>query len=58
MFNSRSHSRQYTVAAILGAAGGGLAVALAGKAGPKVKSAIMHRVMMNMQAKGISPAEM
>jgi hypothetical protein len=46
------------MAAILGAAGGGLAVVLAGKAGPKVKSAIMHRVMVNMKEKGISPMEM
>jgi hypothetical protein len=58
MFNSRSHSKQYAMAAILGAAGGGLAVALAGRAVPKVKSVIMHRVMENMHQKGISPAEM
>jgi hypothetical protein len=58
MFNSRSHSKQYAIAAILGAAGGGLAIALAGKAGPKVKSMIMRRVMENMKEKGISPTEM
>lgn len=58
MFRSRSLSKHYATAAILGAAGGGLAVALAIKAGPKVKSRIIHRVMVNMHKKGTSPAEM
>lgn len=57
MFNSHSHKKQYAVAAILGAAGAGLAVKLARKAWPKVKTGLMPRIMHRMM-KGFNPAEM
>lgn len=58
MFHTHSHAKQYAVAAIVGAVGGKLAIALARKAAPKVRSGLMHRMMAGMQKKGFSPADM
>ncbi len=57
MFNSHSHKKQYAVAAILGAAGAGLAMRLARKAAPKVKTELVPRIMHRLM-KGFNPAEM
>ncbi len=57
MFHSHSHKKQYAVAAILGAAGAGLAMRLARKATPKIKTELLPRTMHRMM-KGFNPAEM
>ncbi len=58
MFHSHSHKKQYALAAILGAAGAGLAMKLARKAAPKLKTELMPRIMHRMMMKGFNPAEM
>ena len=62
MHNKGAHSRGYALAAIFGAIGGGLVVALATKAIPKMMSQMMSGMMRNMMAPmgegGCDPAEM
>jgi hypothetical protein len=66
MENRGSRARGYLLVGFLGAVGGGIAVALATKAVPRMLSQIMsrmmsemtQRMMARMQEAGISPAEM
>jgi CheY-specific phosphatase CheX len=62
MHDKRSHTKGYVLAAALGAIGGGLIVALATKAVPKIASQMMSGMMQNMMARmakaGCNPAEM
>jgi hypothetical protein len=62
MHNAGSHNRGYVLAAVLGAIGGGLVVALSTKAIPRMMSEMMPRMMQNMMAHmgegGFNPAEM
>ena len=44
------HNRGYALAAILGAIGGGLVVALATKAVPRIMSQMMPLIMQNMMS--------
>jgi hypothetical protein len=57
MNNPHASTKGYALAAILGAIGGGLLVAVATKAIPKMMSGMMHNMMMQMRAKGFNPAE-
>ena len=54
--------RHYLVAVILGAVAGGIVVAIATKAIPKIMSHMMsempQKMMVQMKAEGINPAEM
>ena len=61
--NSMSNQRKdYTVVFLLGAVGGGLFVALAAKAIPKMMtqlmSGMMQNMMSNMSESGCDPSEM
>ena len=65
MYNTGSSSRGYVLAAVLGAIGGGLVVALATKAIPKVMSHLMQNMgahmqgmMAQMRESGSGPLEM
>lgn len=63
MDNTYPHNRGYLLAAVLSAIGGGLIVAVATRAIPKMMSQMMPRMMQNMVARmegedGYSPAEM
>jgi CheY-specific phosphatase CheX len=61
MHSTGSHNRGYALAAVLGVVGGGLIVALATKAIPKMMSQMMSGMMQNMMARmgegGCNPAE-
>ena len=48
----------YVLAAAMGAVVGGLAVALATKAIPKIGSQMMQNIMVQMREAGFNPAEM
>jgi hypothetical protein len=62
MGNPSSRNRGYLLAALLGAMGGGLVVALATEAIPKMMSrmmpAMMQRMMAQMNEGGCDPVEM
>ena len=62
MKNSISSYKGYIVAAILGAVGGGLIMALVTRAVPKIMSQMMAGMMQTMMARmkedGCNPAEM
>ena len=62
MANTVSDRRKYILAASLGAAGGGLFVALATRAIPRMMSQMMSGMMQNMMSQmgeaGCDPAEM
>lgn len=53
-----SQARGYVVAAVLGAIGGGFAVAVATDAIPKLMSRMMQNMMGQMREGGFDPAEM
>jgi hypothetical protein len=53
-----TNRRSYILAALVGAVGGGLVVALATKAIPKMMSKMMQNMMSNMREGGCDPAEM
>jgi len=57
-----SDARRYVLAATFGAIGGGLLVALAAKAIPKMmskmRSGMMENMMAQMRKSGCNPAEM
>ena len=53
-----SNNRNYIIAALLGAVGGGLVVALATNAIPKMMSKMMQNMMSNMRESGCDPVEM
>lgn len=52
------HARGYMFAAAMGGIVGGLVVALATKAIPKIGSQMMQNMMAQMREAGFSPAEM
>ena len=58
MDNTDSHRKSYILAALLGAIGGGLVVALATGAIPKMMSEMMQNMMSEMGEGGCDPAEM
>ena len=58
MHHIGSHSRRYVLAAVLGAIGGGIVVALATKAVPRMMSGMMRNMMAQMGEDGCDPAEM
>ncbi len=62
MFNVNSRNREYAYSALLGAIGGGLVVALATQAIPKMMTRIMTGMMQSMMAQmkecGYTPGEM
>jgi hypothetical protein len=62
MHDTGSHKGGFVLVAALGAIGGGLVVALATKAIPRMMSEMMPRMMQNMMAHmgedGFNPAEM
>ena len=62
MHDTGFHKGRFVLAAVLGAIGGGLIVALATKAIPRMMSEMMPRMMQNMMAHmgegGFNPAEM
>ena len=57
MRNASSHNRGYVLAVILGAIGGGIVVALATKAIPKMMSEMMWNMMAQVGKGGCDPAE-
>lgn len=50
--------RKYMVATAIGAVGGGLLVALASRALPKMMAGMMHSMMAKIGGEGCSPAEL
>ena len=58
MLNTDSHAKEYILAAILGAMGGGLVVALATQAVPKMMAARMQTMMAQMRESGCDPGDM
>lgn len=58
MSKTDSNARGYALAALMGAIGGGLVVALATNAIPKVLSRVMQTMMVQMREAGFNPAEM
>jgi len=58
MGDKGSNTRKYIFAVTLGAIGGGLLVALATKAMPRMMSGMMQNVMYQMGGEGCNPAEM
>ena len=52
-----SRNKGYLIAAVLGAIGGGLIVALATSAIPKMMSRMMQNMMGHMAEQGCNPAE-
>ena len=62
MDDTRSSAKGYAIAALLGVVGGGVLVAVATKAVPKMvdgaMSRIRHRMIEHMRRSGINPAEM
>jgi len=50
--------RKYMVAMAVGAVGGGILIALASRAMPKMMAGMMRNVMTMMGGEGCSPAEM
>jgi len=62
MEKTESHRRNYILATLLGALGGGMVVALASRAIPKMMSEMMSGMMRNMMSQmaesGCDPAEM
>lgn len=58
MHNTGSQARGYVLAAVMGAIGGGLIVALATNAIPKMISQTMQNMMAHMRESGFSPAQM
>jgi hypothetical protein len=57
MNKTRSTMRGYLLAVILGALGGGLLVAIAAKALPRMMSGMMQNMMMQMKKDGFNPEE-
>jgi CheY-specific phosphatase CheX len=59
---TNTQTRRYILAAVLGVLGGGLVVAIATRAMPKIMSQMMSGMMRNMMAPmgegGCNPAEM
>ena len=58
MDNKLSRTQGYVLAAVLGAIGGGLVVAMAANIFPKMMSGMMRNMMGQMRQSGCSPAEM
>jgi len=50
--------KKYMIAVAIGAVGGGLLVAIATRAVPKMMSRMMQRMMGSMGGEGCSPADM
>ena len=50
--------KKYVIATAIGAVGGGLLVAMATRAMPKMMSGMMQKMMSHMGGEGCSPAEM
>ena len=58
MSETDTNRRSYILTALVGAIGGGLVVALASRAIPKMMSKMMQNMMSNMREGGCDPAEM
>jgi hypothetical protein len=58
MNNIHTSRKGYALAVILGAVGGGLLVAIATKAIPKMMSGMMQNMMMKMGKNGFNPGEL
>jgi len=58
MHGAGSNGRKYLVAIALGAVAGGIAMAWATKAMPKMMSGMMQNMMNRMREEGCDPAEM
>ena len=58
MDNTGSQTKGYVLAALLGALGGGLAVAVATNAIPRMICQMMQGMMAHMEEGALSPAEM
>ena len=57
MNNTRYSTTGYALAVVLGVIGGGLLVAIATKAIPKMMSGMMQNMMMQMRKNGLKPGE-
>jgi hypothetical protein len=58
MDSTDSHTKGYVLAAVLGAIGGGLVVALATNAVPRMMSLMMQNMRDHIGEAGFNPAEM
>ena len=58
MSDDRGNLRKYIIIGAIGALGGGLLVAIATRALPKIMSGMMHTMMARMGGEGCSPVEM
>ena len=58
MHDTTSNSRKYVLAVTLGAIAGGLIVAYATRAMPKMMSGMMQKMMGHLAEEGCNPAEM
>jgi hypothetical protein len=57
MVNMETQRRNYVLAATLGAIGGGILVAVATRAIPRIMSGMMRNMMSQMGEAGCDPAE-
>jgi len=57
MYDKNSRNRGYVIAALLGAIGGGIIVALATRAIPKMMSGMMQNMMARMEKDDCNPAD-
>ena len=55
--NFKNNPRDYLLAAVVGAVGGGLIVALATRAIPKIFERVIQKLMLNMSESSRDPAE-
>ena len=58
MVSTNSYRKKYILATLLGAIGGGLAVAIATKAVPRMMAGMMRTMMAQMGEGDCDPAEM
>ncbi len=58
MSDGGSSFRKYMIVAVIGAVGGGVLIAMATRAMPRMMSGMMQKMMTHMGGEGCNPVEM